>query len=130
MQPSGESTENNNIGGKQAPGDPLQIPPPWLIVVPESDWKNNNPTCLSKTYGLLPLGVCDSSPYQLPSLYDLHGNTWQGPHTAGDSTPQPTQLGLDSNNAKAWQLSDARLGTSRFGPSYLSSFIQLHPFLF
>lgn len=127
MQPSGESTGTNNIGGKQ---DLLQIPPPWLIVVPEPDSKNYNPTCFSKSYGLLPLGVCDSSPYQLPSLYDLHGNTWQGPQQAGDSTPQPTQLGLGSNNAKAWQLSDARLGTSRFGPFYLSSFIQFHPFLF
>lgn len=118
MQPPGEGTDPNTSENLPAAGS-LRIPPPWLIVVPDQDWKNNNPTCFSKTYGLLPLGVCDSSPNPLPSTYDLHGkpNLAFSQQQPGDPT-QPTQL---------WQLSNARLGTSRFGPSYLSSFIQLHP---
>lgn len=45
----------------------------------------------------------------------------------GDTGLQPTQLGIDLNNEKAWQLNYAWLGTSCFVPSRLSSFIQFAP---
>lgn len=117
-QNSGEPTEPNirTHGGKQ-PTDP--IPEPWLIPVPEPKWAGYNPTCFSKTYGLLPLAVCDSSPYQLPSSYDLHGEPnlafsqppkWDGPRQPGDIGPQPVQLGIDLNKPKSWQLNNAWLG--------------------
>lgn len=125
-QTSGESTEPNTStqqedtsGGKKPTGSPGPTPEPWLIPVPEPKWAGYNPTCFSKTYGLLPLAVCDSSPYQLPSSYDLHGEPnlafsqppkWEGPRHAGDIGPQPVQLGIDLINSKSWQLNYAWLG--------------------
>lgn len=125
-QTSGESTEPNTstqqedtTEGKKPTGSPGPTPEPWLIPVPEPKWAGYNPTCFSKTYGLLPLAVCDSSPYQLPSSYDLHGEPnlafsqppkWEGPRHAGDIGPQPVQLGIDLINSKSWQLNYAWLG--------------------
>lgn len=132
-QTSGESTEANTstqqdiTEGKQPTGSPNPIPEPWLIPVPPPKWAGYNPTCFSKTYGLLPLAVCDSTPYPLPSSYDLHGKPnlafskppkWEVSRQSGDIGPQPVQLGLDLNNPKSWQLNNAVLGM------YFCAFIQ------
>lgn len=142
-QTSGESTEPNistqqdTTGGKKTTGSPGPTPEPWLIPVSEPKWDGYNPTCFSKTYGLLPLAVCDSSPYQLPSSYDLHGEPnlafsqppkWEGPRHAGDIGPQPVQLGIDLNNPKSWQLNYAWLGT--YFPRFQFSFPNLSFFRF
>lgn len=142
-QTSGESTEPNistqqdTTEGKKTTGSPGPTPEPWLIPVSEPKWDGYNPTCFSKTYGLLPLAVCDSSPYQLPSSYDLHGEPnlafsqppkWEGPRHAGDIGPQPVQLGIDLNNPKSWQLNYAWLGT--YFPRFQFSFPNLSFFRF
>lgn len=144
-QTSGESTEPNTrtqqdiTRGKQPTGSPDPTPEPWLIPVPEPKWAGYNPTCVSKTYGLLTLAVCDSSPYQLPSSYDLHGEPnlafsqppkWDGPRQAGDISPQPSQLGIDLNNPKSWQLNNAWLGMYFPAFSFLFLFLISPSFFF
>ena len=138
-QPAGQNRQfsGESTGGKQPTGSPNPIPEPWLIPVPEPEWAGYSPTCFSKTYGLLPLAVCDSSLYQFPSSYDLHGEPnlafsqppkWDGPRQPGDIGPQPVQLGIDLNNPKSWQLNNAWLGM--YFPAFQFPFPNLSFFFF
>lgn len=84
---------------------PLKLEPPYTQPTGESTETNTN-----NQQGTAGEEQPTGSPLQIPEQ--------------GDTGLQPTQ---DLNNEKAWQLNYAWLGTSCFGPSRLSSFIQFAP---
>lgn len=89
---------------------------PSLFRIPADGYSEGgyNPACITKTNGLLPLGICDSGDDEdrLNSMYDINGN------------PVDSGLFLD---AVAFKLNNCRLGMFSEKKSFFFSF---PPFLF